>query len=532
MVLAFLGVVISSFVSAVIMYACSMAYHGGGFESFMQSLVYASVLSATDPVSVLATFQAVPVHPDVDSVIFGEAALNDAVAIIMYRVTSSLILPGAVIDGQTVGIAIGKIVAIFFGALGIGILFGVLIAVVLKYVPFYQRGAAHEATIVVGLAYACYLFSNFFEMSGIISVMFCGIFCAEYVIPNLSHHGNESVETFLRTASLFLENMLFVYIGFGFGGTTNHDRTFDAAAIAYTFLGIVLGRAVSVAILVPLVNLTRKRGEDMFGWREMVFFVFAGLRGGIAFVLTLELRENMMLPEYFRQLSLGTTLMICFISVVFIGGGTARVMKLLGIEYKPEEPAGLETDMDEKKAVDDTLYPTGDRAFSPESEFKLDDLYSKLKRRFLGPLLIRNYSFPKESAETKDAAGVESETSSFTAEPSATYVGLTGTGVDSFEPITTSSLAFDDGPSRARGRSQERRRSTSLARHRRIILTGAPEDLMAQTERLHRHENAEDWMALERGNRVPHPRRGTLSTLPPLAPVHESDRKIDSSDTV
>lgn len=398
MMTAFLGVVISTFISAIIMWACSSAYHGGGFESFMQSLVYASVLSATDPVSVLATFQAVPVHPDLDTLIFGESALNDAVGIIMYRLTSALIVPGAVLDGSTIGLAIGKVIGIFFGAWAIGILFGIIMALLLKWVPFRKRGSAHESGLVLGLAYCSYLLSNFFGLSGIISVMFCGIFCSEYVIPNLSHRGNENIETVLRTASLFMENLLFTFLGFGLGGTTNVDRTVDAAVIAYTFLGIVLGRAVQICILVPICNLTRRRSEDMFNWREMAFMIYAGLRGGIAFVLTLELRETEYLPEYYRQLCLGTTLVLIFISVVFIGGGTARTMKILKVEYEPPE--------EDRKEFEDTLAKGGDahpeqrddiitpREDTMEKRFNLDDWYSKIKLKVrLSPCLC---IFPSE----------------------------------------------------------------------------------------------------------------------------------------
>ena len=47
----------------------------------LASLVFGSLISATDPVTVLAVFQKLGVKVDLFSMVFGESVLNDAVAI-------------------------------------------------------------------------------------------------------------------------------------------------------------------------------------------------------------------------------------------------------------------------------------------------------------------------------------------------------------------------------------------------------------------------------------------------------------------
>jgi sodium/hydrogen exchanger-like protein 6/7 len=44
-----------------------------------------AIISATDPVTVLAVFQQLGVEPDLYAVIFGESMLNDAVAIVLHE---------------------------------------------------------------------------------------------------------------------------------------------------------------------------------------------------------------------------------------------------------------------------------------------------------------------------------------------------------------------------------------------------------------------------------------------------------------
>ena len=53
--------------------------------SITHALVFGALVSATDPVTVLAVFQALGVKVDLFSMVFGESVLNDAVAIVLSR---------------------------------------------------------------------------------------------------------------------------------------------------------------------------------------------------------------------------------------------------------------------------------------------------------------------------------------------------------------------------------------------------------------------------------------------------------------
>jgi solute carrier family 9 (sodium/hydrogen exchanger), member 6/7 len=53
--------------------------------SLLDSIIFGTVLSATDPVTVLAVFQSLKVDPTLYSIIFGESILNDSVSIVLYE---------------------------------------------------------------------------------------------------------------------------------------------------------------------------------------------------------------------------------------------------------------------------------------------------------------------------------------------------------------------------------------------------------------------------------------------------------------
>ena len=61
---------------------------GEGFTP-LEALIFGSLISATDPVTVLAIFGTQGADRDLYSLVFGESVLNDAVAIVLYQTLDS-----------------------------------------------------------------------------------------------------------------------------------------------------------------------------------------------------------------------------------------------------------------------------------------------------------------------------------------------------------------------------------------------------------------------------------------------------------
>ncbi|TNN64233.1 Sodium/hydrogen exchanger 6 [Liparis tanakae] len=84
---AFIGTVISCFVIGLIMYGVvsfmKVVGQLGGDFYFTDCLFFGAIVSATDPVTVLAIFNDLKVDVDLYALLFGESVLNDAVAIVL-----------------------------------------------------------------------------------------------------------------------------------------------------------------------------------------------------------------------------------------------------------------------------------------------------------------------------------------------------------------------------------------------------------------------------------------------------------------
>ena len=183
---AFVGTFLSTFVVGGVVYAAGqlgICYPLG----LLASLVFGSLISATDPVTVLAVFQALGVKVDLFSMVFGESVLNDAVAIVLSRTLLSFNKPGTVVDAESIQGAIILFVTIFVGSLAIGLAYGLSSALTFKALNLRSHNLYFvEAAISFCFPWAAYYTSEALELSGIVTILFVGMIMAVYTRHNFS----------------------------------------------------------------------------------------------------------------------------------------------------------------------------------------------------------------------------------------------------------------------------------------------------------------------------------------------------------
>jgi sodium/hydrogen exchanger 8 len=127
---SFLGTFIAMFSSSFMFWLAGKMHIAKPFN-WQEAFAFGALISATDPVSVLACFKEMDADVDLYAVMFGESIFNDAIAIVMYNIVMTF---GD--GGKSVGVDIGQGVCefllIFIGSLFIGCIFALLIAFVLK----------------------------------------------------------------------------------------------------------------------------------------------------------------------------------------------------------------------------------------------------------------------------------------------------------------------------------------------------------------------------------------------------------------
>ena len=141
--------------------------YGGTQFGLLPCLVFASLISAVDPVAVLATFTEIHVNDMLYIIVFGESLLNDAVSVVLYRMFDSFAKIGQeniIVVDVVLGILSFFVVAL--GGVLIGIIFGVIACFTTK---FTEHTPVLEPLIILVYAYLAYLTSEMLSVSSILA---------------------------------------------------------------------------------------------------------------------------------------------------------------------------------------------------------------------------------------------------------------------------------------------------------------------------------------------------------------------------
>ena len=144
-------------------------------------LLLASVLCATDTVAALSIVREKS-FPTLNSILFGEGVINDAVAILIFKAVEKMIRSKQTDPEQEieeVEITIGNVGLtawsfLYLSVLSVllGLFFGLLSALISKHT---KLDAIKEIFLLIMIAYLSYVVSERFELSAIMSLFVCGV---------------------------------------------------------------------------------------------------------------------------------------------------------------------------------------------------------------------------------------------------------------------------------------------------------------------------------------------------------------------
>ncbi|XP_042889456.1 sodium/hydrogen exchanger 7-like isoform X7 [Penaeus japonicus] len=321
---AFLGTTISTFVVGGLVYGFLWLLSSS--FSFIDCLLFGALISATDPVTVLAIFSDLHVDVNLYALVFGESVLNDAVAIVLSSAIESYGSASGGFETSAFFLAILNFLWIFSMSFLIGSVMGCLTAILTKFTRLKDFPLLETALFVL-MSYSTFLMAEAADLTGIVAVLFCGICQAHYTYNNLSAESRVATKTLFELLNFLSENFIFSYIGVSMF-TFDHHK-WDVGFISIAFVAIIAGRFMCVYPLSFLLNLGRTP-KIPINFMNMLFF--SGLRGAIAFALAIRNTSSSA-----RKAILTTTSLIVIITVILCGGLTTQVLSWLGIPVDVED---------------------------------------------------------------------------------------------------------------------------------------------------------------------------------------------------
>jgi sodium/hydrogen exchanger 8 len=220
------------------------------------------------------------------SLVFGESVLNDAIAISLFKVFAKYYNPnGPDWSESEIPSALLSFVTVSFLSILVGMGLGLLASFLYKHTDLADYPNL-ETSILFSFCYLCYATGESFGLSGIMALFFQGIVLSHYNSYNLSPTAHVASEQIFATLATITETFVFLYMGMGVftGRFENYDVVFSVLALLFC----LLGRFLNIFPLSWVANLCRGGSNHISGQMQTVLW-FAGLRGAIAFALSLNM---------------------------------------------------------------------------------------------------------------------------------------------------------------------------------------------------------------------------------------------------
>ncbi len=294
----------------------------------LAGLVFGALISATDPVAVVALFKDVGAPRRLSTLIEGESLLNDGTAIVLFRVLLASVAGGAAEGLWLHGIA--SFVWVSLGGLLVGWLCARVTSVLLRLT---SESAASQIGMTVVAAYASFLVADrFVGVSGVISTLALGLSLGRRARLELNRDALEGMRHIWEFLALCANTLVFLAVGL----TADLALLAGHALAVVTTVGIAYAaRAFSVFATIPVVNALGLAQPISFAYQVVLFW--GGLRGGLALGLVLLLPPGFPHKDLFLVLALAVVLSTLTINALT----TKRALKILKLDQLEPRDEGF-----------------------------------------------------------------------------------------------------------------------------------------------------------------------------------------------
>ena len=323
-VLAIPGVVISVVVTAFLAWPLTALV---GLELTLGAcFLLATMIAATDPISVLALFRSLGVNRRLYLLVEGESLLNDGIAVVAFIIVAAIL---GVATGHGDAHAVhGVAEAVWFGLKtfvwmgGAGIAIGAVMGFAVSVLTRQIDDRLVETTLSFVLAYGSFLIAEHLHASGVLSCVAAGITLGSFGSRfGMSPATRLAIADFWEFLAFFSNSMVFLLVGLELDVPALFAVALPVGAV---FLALVIGRAVAVYSLTPLGPKLGSEPIPM-SWRHVM--VWGGLRGSLSMVLVIGLPHEWAAREPLLLLVFGVVSVSLFLQGLTMG----PLLSLLGL---------------------------------------------------------------------------------------------------------------------------------------------------------------------------------------------------------
>ena len=310
---------------------------------FTAALLLGAILSATDPVAVVALFGRLGAPQRLRVLVEGESLFNDATSIVLARLLLGVVLAGTV-SGRVILQGALDFVLVFVGGLAVGWLLGLLTGYALGKV----EDRFIEITLTTVLAYVSYLVAEeVLHVSGVMATIAAGLTIGGWGRMKISYPVRHYLESFWEYVAFIANALIFLLVGLR---VEPFSLWATLGLLFWVVVALLVSRAAVVYGLMPLVERLPRAEPMTSAYRAVIFW--GGLRGAIALAIVLSLP-----PFQYREVFVTLTMGAVLFTLLVQGLTIEPLVRRLGLDRPllADRLAGLEGDYAAKRQAVDRL---------------------------------------------------------------------------------------------------------------------------------------------------------------------------------
>ncbi|UOR13826.1 Na+/H+ antiporter [Halobacillus amylolyticus] len=246
--------------------------------SLPAAFVFAAIMSATDPVSVLSIFKNVGVNNRLATVIEGESLFNDGLAVVLFNISAFSLL--AYTELGVVGVGNG--VWEFIKVVALGLIIGGALGYVVSRVTQYFDDYPLEIIFSIILFYGAFLLAETVHASGVIAVVVAALILGNYGAKiGMTPATKLNISNFWDVVTLLANSLVFLMVGLEI---TRIDVTDKWGYIFLAILIVLIARSVAVYSSLLFIKDFPDSWKHILNW--------GGLKGSLSIALVLSLPRD------------------------------------------------------------------------------------------------------------------------------------------------------------------------------------------------------------------------------------------------
>ncbi len=299
------------------------------------ALLLGAILSATDPVAVIALFKQMGAPKRLTILVEGESLFNDATALVAAKILLAVALAGY-FSWETAISGVGEFFRVFVGGIAVGWMAGLATGWMLGKV---NNSAPIEISLTSILAYlSFYIAEHELHVSGVMAVVTAGVLIGgDWGRSKISPPVESYLDHFWEYMAFVANALIFLLVGLSVDIPTLWG---SLTYLPWVVLAMLASRAAMIYGMMPLLGRLPGAQPVELSYQTVMFW--GGLRGAIALAIVLSL-PAFPYSELFIPLTTGAVLF----TLLAQGLTVERLMRRFGLDRPPlaDRLALLERDL-------------------------------------------------------------------------------------------------------------------------------------------------------------------------------------------